>query len=84
MCCLVLVLLFAAVEAVHVHSDLALSRHSGTSCLICISAHANVPTVTVDSLAVSFAVAAMVVPYAVEAKGIASRLELFIRPPPSA
>ncbi|HEY6968531.1 MAG TPA: hypothetical protein VJA94_04975 [Candidatus Angelobacter sp.] len=78
-----LVLVFAAVEAVHVHSYQTLSRHSGTSCLICISTHANVPTVNVDSLPVSFAVAAMVVPYAVEVKGIASRLELFIRPPPS-
>src|SRR5215813_9151887 len=81
--CLALVLIFTAVESVHVHSDRALSRDSSTPCLICISAHANVPTVAAHPLPVSFVVAATVVPYEAQIRGITSRLELFTRPPPA-
>jgi hypothetical protein len=41
--CLALVLVFTAVEAVHAHPSRDISRHSGNSCLICISAHSNAP-----------------------------------------
>lgn len=80
--CLLLVVLFTAVEAVHTHSDIA--RHSGAPCLICISAHSNAPALTAHFLPVLVAVASIIVPYEFEAKGIASRLELFTRPPPLA
>jgi len=80
--CLLLVLVFAAVEAVHVHSNAEISRHSGTPCLVCISAHSNAPALIAHHLPVLVAVVAVLVPYEVEATGFDSRLELFTRPPP--
>ena len=79
---LLLVLVFAGLEAVHVHSDRSLSSHSGASCLLCISAHANAPTVVAHPLPVLFAVAMVAIPHDAQGQGIAARLELFIRPPP--
>jgi hypothetical protein len=81
-CCLFLVLIFAAVEAVHVHPGGDVSRHSGNACLICISAHSKAPALTARPLPVLVAVASITIPYETESKGIASRLELFTRPPP--
>jgi DNA topoisomerase VI subunit B len=80
--CLLLLLVFTAAEAVHVHSNTALSGHSRTPCLICISTHSNAPALTARPLPVLVAVASIAIPYETEAKGIASRLELFTRPPP--
>ena len=78
--CLLLVLVFAGMEAVHAHS--ALIEDSGTPCLICISAHANAPAIVVTSLPVVFAVEFLMLPHEVEEQSITTRLELFTRPPP--
>jgi hypothetical protein len=82
--CLLLLLVFTGVEAVHVHSNSDISRHSATPCLICISAHSNAPASAARPLPVLMAVAVVIIPYEVEATSIASRLELFTRPPPIA
>lgn len=81
--CFLLVLLFTALETHHNHGD-AMSRGSGTPCLMCISAHSSAPAVSAHALPVLCTLGVIVVTYDVEAQGITSRLELFIRPPPSA
>lgn len=80
--CLLLVVVLTSTEAVHIHPDSAISR-DGARCLLCLSLHANAPVVTAQPLPVQFAVAMMAVTYEVRAQGIASRLELFTRPPPA-
>jgi hypothetical protein len=82
--CLLLVLAVASLEAVHVHPGGAASRGSESSCLICMSVHANPPALTTHFLPVLSAVGVIVVVREIAAKGITSHLELFIRPPPSA
>lgn len=82
--CLLLVLAAASLEAVHIHSGGAASRGSESSCLICMSVHANAPAITTHFLPVLSAVGVIVVVHETEAKGITGHLELFIRPPPSA
>jgi hypothetical protein len=82
--CLLLFLVVTSVEAVHVHPDQALSRESSARCLICFSIHAKAPAVTVRSTPALVAVAMIAIPHEVLATGIASRLELFTRPPPAA
>ena len=81
--CLLLVLVFAGLEAVHVHSDRSLTNHAGASCLLCMSAHPNAPTVAAQPLPVLFTVAIVAIPYEVKGQGITARLELFTRPPPA-
>lgn len=80
--CLLLVVVLTSAEAVHMHSDSVISR-DGSRCLLCFSLHANAPLASAHPLPVQFAVTLLAVTYQVEAKGIASRLELFTRPPPS-
>lgn len=82
MSCLAVLLVFTAVEAVHVHSSENITRHSGTPCLICISAHSNAPALVARPLPVLVAVASIAIPYETEATGTTSLLELFTRPPP--
>ena|SRR5215469_11876349 len=79
--CLLLVVVLTCAEAVHSHRDSAISR-DGTHCLLCFSLHANAPVASSHPLPVQFAVTILAVTYEVQAKGIASRLELFTRPPP--
>jgi len=81
--CLLLVVLLTSAEAVHFHPDSAISRH-GSPCLLCFSLHANAPVASAQPLPVQFSVTVFAIAYEVQAKGIASRLELFTRPPPSA
>ncbi|HZD93669.1 MAG TPA: hypothetical protein VE133_05400 [Candidatus Sulfotelmatobacter sp.] len=79
--CIVLVILISGLEAMHAHSDVAVSRNS-SPCAICLSAHANAPTVTVHVLPQLHTVEAVAVPDQSEGKSTVSELRLFIRPPP--
>jgi hypothetical protein len=81
--CIALALFMGALEATHSHSDGAVARNS-SPCAICLSVHANAPTVTVYLLEVSHAVEALTVPYESQGKSTVSELSLFIRPPPIA
>lgn len=81
--CIVLALFVAGLEATHSHSDAAVARNS-SPCVICLSVHANAPTVTVYLLLVFHSVEAFTVPYETQGKSAISDLSLFIRPPPAA
>ena len=81
--CIVLALFVAGLEATHSHSDAAIARNS-SPCVICLSVHANAPTVTVYLLLVFHSVEAFTVPYETLGKSAISELSLFIRPPPAA
>lgn len=83
MVCIVLALFVAGLEATHSHSDGAVARNS-SPCVICLSVHANAPTVTVYLLLVFHSVEAFTVPYETQGKSAISELSLFIRPPPAA
>lgn len=82
MVCIVLALFVAGLEATHSHSDSAVARNS-SPCVICLSVHANAPTVTVYLLQVFHAVEALTLPYETQGKSAISELSLFIRPPPA-
>jgi hypothetical protein len=81
--CIVLALFVAGLEATHSHSEAAVAQNS-SPCVICLSVHANAPTVTVYLLLVFHSVEAFTVPYETEGKSAISELSLFIRPPPAA
>jgi hypothetical protein len=81
--CIVLALFVAGLEATHSHSDAAVARNSAP-CVICLSVHANAPTVTVYLLLVFHSVEAFTIPYKTQGKSAISELCLFIRPPPTA
>jgi hypothetical protein len=81
--CIVLALFMAGLEAIHSHSDSAVAQNS-SPCVICLSVHANAPTVTVYLLLVFHSVEAFTVPYEIQGKSAISELSLFIRPPPAA
>jgi len=81
--CIVLALFVAGLEATHSHSDSTVARNS-SPCVICLSVHANAPTVTVYLLLVFHSVEAFTVPYETQGKSAISELSLFIRPPPAA
>ena len=83
MVCIVLALFVAGLEATHSHSEAAVARNS-SPCVICLSVHANAPTVTVYLLLVFHSVEALTVPYETQGKSAISELSLFIRPPPAA
>jgi hypothetical protein len=80
--CIVLVALFAGLEATHAHSDAQPAR-SSSPCAVCISVHANAPAVTSHPLPVLFATEAVAIPFRAEGHGIAAEIALFIRPPPA-
>jgi hypothetical protein len=82
MVCIVLALFVAGLEATHSHSEAAVARNS-SPCVICMSVHANAPTVTVYLLLVFHSVEAFTVPYETQGKSAISELSLFIRPPPA-
>lgn len=82
MVCIVLALFVAGLEATHSHSDAAVAQNS-SPCVICLSVHANAPTVTVYLLLVFHSVEAFTVPYEIQGKSAISELSLFIRPPPA-
>ena len=81
--CVLLALVMTGVEAMHSHSESALSANSAP-CAICLSAHAKAPTVTVQLLPLVYTVETVAVPYKSEGKSAVSVLTLFIRPPPVA
>jgi hypothetical protein len=81
--CIALALFMGVLEATHSHSDSAVARNS-SPCVICLSVHANAPTVTVYLLLVFHSVEAFTVPYETHGKSAISELSLFIRPPPAA
>jgi hypothetical protein len=83
MVCIVLALFVAGLEATHRHSEAAVARNS-SPCVICMSVHANAPTVTVYLLLVFHSVEAFTLPYETQGKSAISELSLFIRPPPAA
>jgi hypothetical protein len=80
--CILMTLLMAGTEATHAHADAAASRTS-RPCAICVSVHANAPTVTFQSLPVLCTVDVVSLPSLTEGKSTAPELILFIRPPPS-
>jgi hypothetical protein len=80
--CIVLALFVAGLEATHSHSDAAIAQNS-SPCVICMSVHANAPTVTVYLLLVFHSVEAFTLPYETQGKSAISELSLFIRPPPA-
>lgn len=80
--CLALLLFMAAAEAVHNHSNPAVSRNSAP-CVICVTAHAKAPAITVYLLPILHAVESIAVLPESEGKSAISELRLFIRPPPS-
>ncbi len=81
--CIVLALFVAGLESTHSHSEAAVARNS-SPCVICLSVHANAPTVTVYLLLVFHSVEAFTLPYETQGKSAVSELSLFIRPPPAA
>jgi hypothetical protein len=83
MVCIVLALFVAGLEATHSHSEAAVAQNS-SPCVICMSVHANAPTVTVYLLLVFHSVEAFTLPYETQGKSAISELSLFIRPPPAA
>jgi hypothetical protein len=80
--CVLLALVMTGVEAMHAHSEAAVSRNS-SHCAICLSAHAKAPTITVRLLPLIYAVAKVAVPHESQGKSATAELRLFIRPPPS-
>ncbi|HEY2394320.1 MAG TPA: hypothetical protein VGK22_24330 [Candidatus Angelobacter sp.] len=81
--CVLLALVMTGVEAMHSHSETALSSNSAP-CAICLSAHAKAPTITVRLLPLIYTVETVAVPYESQGKSAVSVLTLFIRPPPVA
>jgi hypothetical protein len=81
--CVLLALVMTGVEAMHSHSENALSTNSAP-CAICLSAHVKAPTVTVQLLPLVYTVEEVAVPYKLQGKSAVSVLTLFIRPPPVA
>jgi Kef-type K+ transport system membrane component KefB len=81
--CIVLALFVAGLEATHSHAEATVARNS-SPCVICLSVHANAPTVTVYLLLVFHSVEAFTLPYETQGKSAISELSLFIRPPPAA
>lgn len=81
--CVVLVLFISGLEAMHVHSNAAVS-HNSPPCALCLTAHANAPAITIHVLPQIQAVEAIAIPSQVESKSAATKLLLFIRPPPFA
>jgi hypothetical protein len=79
--CVLLLLMFAVVEATHAHAD---GKVQAAPCAICVSAHANAPAITVHVLPVLQALATTAVPFQTEGKTTVLGSDLFIRPPPAA
>jgi hypothetical protein len=80
--CILLVLLMAAVEAIHAHPEASRARAS-SPCAICISVHANAPVVAFHRLPTLSAVETVAIPFQAQGTGIVKEISLFIRPPPA-
>lgn len=81
--CVLLVLAFSGLEAMHSHPHGKMAGGSG-ACAVCVSAHSNAPTATFRPLPTMLTVAVVTFPLSDESKDISKVFSLFIRPPPSA
>jgi hypothetical protein len=79
--CVLLLLVFAGLEATHAHAD---AQRPASSCAICVSAHANAPALTLHPLPTLRPVATVAAPLETERPSSAVKLTFFIRPPPAA
>jgi hypothetical protein len=79
--CMLLVMVFAGLEATHTHYD-ALRTQNSAPCAFCVSVHANTPVITVHPLPTLRAVEMVAISSRTEGKSVAPQLTLFIRPPP--
>ena len=82
LCCILFSLLISGLEVTHAHTGANAARDA-SSCAICISAHANAPTIVFGSLPVLYAVEIISIPRQSQSRSAAPELALFIRPPPS-
>ena len=80
--CILLVLVFAGLEATHAHVDARRVQNS-EPCAFCVSVHANTPVITVHPLPTLRAVEMVAIPFQTEGKSAAPELTFFIRPPPA-
>lgn len=80
--CVLLVLVFAGLEATHSHFDARRAQNSAP-CAFCVSVHANTPVITVHPLPTLRAVEIVAIPLQTEGKSAAPDLTFFIRPPPA-
>jgi hypothetical protein len=81
--CVLLVLVFAGLEATHSHFDARRAQNSAP-CAFCVSVHANTPVITVHPLPTLREVEIVAIPLQTEGKSAAPELTFFIRPPPAA
>jgi hypothetical protein len=79
--CVLLLLVFAGLEATHAHTD---GKIPASSCAICVSAHASAPALTVHPLPTLRPVATLAVPLETRGHSTAVKHTFFIRPPPAA
>jgi hypothetical protein len=79
--CVLLLLVFAGLEATHAHAG---AQRPDSSCAICVSAHANAPALIVHSLPTLRPVARIAAQREPERQTTALKRSFFIRPPPSA
>jgi hypothetical protein len=80
--CIALLLFMAGAEAAHNHGAAEVARNSAP-CVICVTAHAKTPAITIHLLPVLHAVELIALPPETEGKSTISELRLFIRPPPT-
>jgi hypothetical protein len=80
--CILLVLAFSGLEAMHSHPHARMAGGSG-SCQVCVGLHSNAVTPTFHTLPTLLMVAIVAVPPQAEGHGIGKELSLFIRPPPA-
>lgn len=79
--CIALIVLLAAVEATHAHSDVATVRSS--PCAICLTVHGNAPALTYHVLPTLSALETLTAPSLPQRRAILQTTSLFIRPPPT-
>ena len=77
-----LLLFMAGAEAAHNHGNPDVARNSAP-CVICVTAHAKAPAITIHLLPVLRAVELIALSPKTEGKSAISELQLFIRPPPT-
>jgi hypothetical protein len=80
--CILLVLVFAGLEATHTHYDARRAQNSAP-CAFCASVHANTPVITVHALPTLLAVEMVAIPLQTDGQSAATQFTFFIRPPPS-
>lgn len=80
--CVLLLLVFAGLEATHAHADGKVQASS--SCAICVSAHASAPALSANPLPTLRPLATIAIQFETERPSTALRLTFFIRPPPAA